>query len=87
MLFARCANQQSPGGGEVDTVPPLIKEIFPENGTVNYHEDYFEISFSEYVDKRSVQEAIFISPALHIRRHSARLKLAAISFLSLHFHK
>ena len=47
MLFARCANQQSPGGGEVDTVPPLIKEIFPENGTVNYHEDYFEISFSE----------------------------------------
>ncbi len=64
ILFARCANQQPPGGGEVDTVPPLIKEIFPENGTVNYHEDYFEITFSEYVDKRSVQEAVFISPAL-----------------------
>ena len=64
VLFARCANQLAPGGGEVDTVPPIIKEIIPENGTVNYHEDYFEISFSEYVDKRSVQEAIFISPAL-----------------------
>ncbi|NJD23316.1 MAG: hypothetical protein FIA82_11705 [Melioribacter sp.] len=64
ILFPRCANQQAPGGGEVDTVPPLIKEIIPENGTVNYHEDYFEITFSEYVDKRSVQEAVFISPAL-----------------------
>ncbi len=64
ILFARCANQQPPGGGEVDTVPPLIKEIIPENGTVNYLEDYFEVTFSEYVDKRSMQEAVFISPAL-----------------------
>lgn len=64
ILFSRCANQQTPGGGEVDTVPPLIKEIIPENGTVNYLEDYFEITFSEYVDKRSVREAVFISPAL-----------------------
>ncbi|MEK6553483.1 MAG: Ig-like domain-containing protein [Bacteroidota bacterium] len=64
ILFARCANQLQPGGGDVDTVPPQIIEVYPENGTVNYHEDYFEISFSEFVDKRSVQEAIFISPAL-----------------------
>ncbi|MBI5731531.1 MAG: Ig-like domain-containing protein [Ignavibacteriales bacterium] len=64
ILFARCANQLQPGGGEVDTVPPQIIEVYPGNGTANYHEDYFEISFSEYVDKRSVQEAIFISPAL-----------------------
>ncbi|MFA5805536.1 MAG: Ig-like domain-containing protein [Melioribacteraceae bacterium] len=64
IIFAKCANQLQPGGGEVDTVPPQIIEVYPENGTANYHEDYFEISFGEYVDKRSVQEAIFISPAL-----------------------
>ena len=64
MLFTRCANQLPPGGGEVDTIPPQIIEVYPVNGTVNYHEDYFEISFSEYVDKRSVQDAIFISPVL-----------------------
>ncbi|MCX6173550.1 MAG: Ig-like domain-containing protein [Ignavibacteriales bacterium] len=64
ILFARCANQLPPGGGEVDAVPPKIIEVYPENGTINYHEDYFEISFSKYVDKRSVQDAIFISPAL-----------------------
>ena len=64
IIFARCANQLPPGGGEVDTVPPKIIEVYPENGTVNYHENYSEISFSKYVDKRSVQDAIFISPAL-----------------------
>jgi len=64
ILFTRCANQLPPGGGELDTVPPRIVEVYPENGSVNYHEDYFEISFSEYVDKRSVQDAVFISPAL-----------------------
>ncbi|TSA28188.1 MAG: hypothetical protein D4R68_04375 [Ignavibacteriales bacterium] len=64
IIFARCANQLPPGGGEVDTIPPKIIEVYPENGTVNYHENYSEISFSKYVDKRSVQDAIFISPAL-----------------------
>jgi len=64
IIFARCANQLPPGGGEVDTVPPKIIEVYPENGTVNYHENYSEISFSKYVDKHSVQDAIFISPAL-----------------------
>ncbi|MCK9211928.1 MAG: Ig-like domain-containing protein [Ignavibacteriaceae bacterium] len=57
-----CANQQPPGGGPVDTVPPKIVEVFPANGTTNFSEDYFELSFSEYVDKRSLKDAIFISP-------------------------
>lgn len=61
LLFS-CANQQSPGGGEIDKIPPEIIESIPGNGTVNYAEDYFEISFSEYVDKRSAQDAIFVSP-------------------------
>lgn len=58
----RCANQLPPGGGEVDLIPPEIVEVYPEPGTVMFDEDYFEIEFSEYVDKRSVKEAIFISP-------------------------
>ena len=62
ILAIKCANQMSPDGGPVDKTPPQIIEIYPENGTTNYHEDYFEITFSEYVEKRSVQDAIFISP-------------------------
>ena len=58
----RCANQLPPTGGEVDKIPPEIIEVYPSDGTINFEEDYFEIEFSEYVDKRSVRDAIFISP-------------------------
>jgi len=62
ILLLRCANQLPPGGGEVDLIPPEIVEVYPEPGTVMFDDDYFEVEFSEYVDKRSVKEAIFISP-------------------------
>ncbi|MEJ5349959.1 MAG: Ig-like domain-containing protein [Melioribacteraceae bacterium] len=59
-----CANQIPPGGGPVDIIPPQIIEVYPSNGTTNYNKNYFEIKFSEYVDKRTVRDAIFISPPL-----------------------
>ena len=59
-----CANQLPPGGGEVDTVPPEIIFSYPENGTTNFKDDYIEFEFSEYVDKRSFKDAIFISPGI-----------------------
>lgn len=62
ILLVSCANQLPPTGGEVDSIPPEIIEVYPPQGTVMFDKDYFEIEFSEYVDKRSVQEAIFISP-------------------------
>ncbi|NWF90584.1 MAG: Ig-like domain-containing protein [Ignavibacteriaceae bacterium] len=62
--MSNCANQLPPGGGEIDKIPPHIEEIYPPEGTINFNEDYFEIGFSEYVEKRSVKEAIFISPAV-----------------------
>jgi len=64
VLLLRCANQLPPGGGEVDLIPPEIVEVYPEPGTVMFDDDYFEIEFSEYVDKRSLKEAIFISQGL-----------------------
>lgn len=62
-VLSECANQLPPGGGEVDTIPPRIIEVYPEDGTTNFKDDYFELGFSEYVEKRSVKDAIFISPA------------------------
>lgn len=59
-----CANQLPPGGGPQDTTPPEIVEYYPLDGTVNFTGEYFELTFSEYVDKRSLKDAIFISPAL-----------------------
>jgi len=64
LAFAGCANQMSPTGGEVDKIPPEIIESFPKNRTTNYTEKFIELQFSEYVDKLSVQNSVFISPAL-----------------------
>ena len=62
LFLLRCANQLPPPGGDPDKIPPTIVEFYPPNGTTNYNDDYFEVVFSEYVDKRSATEAIFISP-------------------------
>ena len=64
LLLFDCANQLPPGGGDIDRVPPVITEISPPDGTTNYKEDYFELTFSKYVEKRSLKDAIFISPTI-----------------------
>lgn len=64
LFLTNCANQLPPGGGEIDTIPPEIISVRPDDGTINYSDKIFRVSFSEYVDKRSFREAIFISPAI-----------------------
>ena len=62
-----CAHQLPPGGGELDKIPPEVVEIYPLDGTINYDDNYFEIEFSEYVDRRSFKDALFISPNIEGR--------------------
>lgn len=66
LIFAlsKCANQMSPPGGEVDKIPPTIIETYPKDGTTNFNESEIEFSFSEYVNKRNINEAFFISPIM-----------------------
>jgi uncharacterized protein (DUF2141 family) len=63
LLLAGCANQLAPGGGEIDRIPPEIVEVYPANGTTGFNDKYIEFGFSEYVDHRTAQDAVFISPA------------------------
>lgn len=67
LFINSCANQLPPGGGEVDKIPPEVVEVYPPDGTINYDDNYFEIDFSEYVDKRSFKDALFISPTIEGR--------------------
>lgn len=64
LIISDCANQLPPGGGEIDRIPPKIVETYPLNGATDFHDDYIEFTFSEYVDKRTVKDALFISPAI-----------------------
>ncbi len=64
LLLSGCANQLPPGGGAVDTVPPKIVDVYPANGTTNFNGDYVQFDFSKYIDKSTLKNALFISPAI-----------------------
>jgi hypothetical protein len=57
-----CANQQPPGGGEEDKIPPKVKIISPRPNSTNFRGNSIVLEFSEYVDRRSFQDAFRISP-------------------------
>lgn len=59
-----CAHQGAPAGGPVDKVPPQVVHTYPVNQTLQYRDHKFAFEFSKYVDRRSVEEAIFCSPNL-----------------------
>lgn len=64
LFLTGCANMQPPDGGEVDRIPPEVVEVTPANGTTLFKGKEIELKFSEYVDKRTFKDAVFISPAL-----------------------
>jgi hypothetical protein len=63
LIFINCANQMSPPGGPIDTEPPRIIETEPTPNTLNYKSNKFHFEFDKYVERRSFEEAVFVSPA------------------------
>jgi hypothetical protein len=62
VLLLSCAGQIPPPGGPVDVVPPEVTRTVPDTNAVHVTENQIELEFSKYVDRRSVEESIFISP-------------------------
>ncbi len=62
LIFIGCAGQRPPEGGPVDSAPPEIISVSPAPNTTNFSKHNIVLEFSEYVDRRSVEDAIFISP-------------------------
>jgi hypothetical protein len=62
VAFISCAGQIPPPGGPVDVVPPEIVATVPDTNAVHVASNHIELEFSKYVDRRSVEESIFISP-------------------------
>jgi len=62
LLLAGCAGQIGPGGGPVDTVPPAIVRTVPDSNAARVTSAGIELEFSKYVNRRTVEESIFISP-------------------------
>lgn len=64
VIALSCAGQVPPSGGPPDTVPPEIIETYPTPQTLRFNDNVLHFSFSEYVDRRSLEEAFFVSPPL-----------------------
>ena len=62
VLLASCAGQAPPPGGPEDRIPPEIISSSPAPYATYYTERMIVLEFSEYVDRRSLEGAIFISP-------------------------
>jgi len=62
ILIAGCAVVRPPEGGPVDKTPPKIISFYPADKTKNFQEKQIKLTFSEYVDRQSVIENLFISP-------------------------
>ncbi len=62
MVCAGCAGIIPPTGGPLDTIPPTIIGTFPAQNSTRVLPARITLEFSKYVDRSSVQDAIFISP-------------------------
>lgn len=64
LWLVSCAKQAPPPGGPVDETPPKIVEADPPAGTVRVARDTrVRLRFSEKVDRRSLSDAIFVTPS------------------------
>jgi hypothetical protein len=66
LLLSSCAGQVAPPGGPPDTVPPRIIRTEPDSNAVDVRPDRVVLEFSEYVERRSVEESVFFSPDLGV---------------------
>jgi hypothetical protein len=63
LILAGCANQQPPDGGPVDRTTPEIISSYPDSSSMlNFNGRNIQLRFDRYMNERSVEEAIFISP-------------------------
>ncbi len=64
VLLIGCAGQRLPEGGPVDLAPPQIISVFPKPNSINFAGNGIVLEFNEYVDRRSTEKAVFISPSI-----------------------
>jgi len=57
-----CAGQFPPSGGPEDKDPPSIIATYPEHNSTRFQDSRIVFEFDEYVDRPSLENALFISP-------------------------
>jgi hypothetical protein len=70
-----CAVIENPSGGPKDTKPPTILSSYPVNQTTEFKDNKIEINFSEYTNKQTVIQNIYITPKIEFDTKWKRKKL------------
>ena len=76
-----CAKRGSIDGGRKDTIAPILKMSFPENGTTNFKGNEIKLIFNEYIKLKDLNKQLIISPPM--KRNPEILPTTATKILTL----
>ncbi len=62
ILSSSCAQILNPTGGPRDTLPPILVDATPPNGTLNFKGNRITLTYDEYVHLDKVQENLLVAP-------------------------
>jgi Bacterial Ig-like domain len=57
-----CANIVPPGGGDRDSIPPVLMGASPKDSSINVTQQKITLTFNEFVELKNATEKILISP-------------------------
>ncbi|MEQ9402303.1 MAG: Ig-like domain-containing domain [Cyclobacteriaceae bacterium] len=81
LLISRCANPISPTGGPKDTIPPILLNSLPINGSLNFKETTIHLEFSEYINADKLTQNLIITPQSDVRfKHVVKRNQLNIKF-------
>ncbi|MFV1979951.1 MAG: Ig-like domain-containing protein [Rhodothermia bacterium] len=63
-VIVGCATPVAPSGGPPDTTPPALVSSIPEPSSVNFSSDRITLTFSEKVDRASLQRSLSFTPEI-----------------------
>jgi len=87
VIIAGCAKIVPPSGGKKDIIPPLLLKTTPKNGSVNFTDKGFELSFDEFIVLNNINKQLIISPPFEtkpdITVHGKKVKVQFKDTLSM----
>ena len=81
LLVVRCANPISPTGGPKDTIPPVLLNSVPVNGSLNFDEQTIDLEFSEFINAEKLLQNLIITPKSEFKyKHVIKRNKITIKF-------